>query len=72
MISATENIADSPEGILLELLLDGMFGEHDKPERAVASRHMMMQEAAQIASCIGAKRLWLTHCSPATLQPEGF
>lgn len=54
------------------LILEGMFGEADKEERAEISGHMMMQEAAQIASRVGAKRLWLTHYSPATLNPQDF
>lgn len=54
------------------LILEGMFGEHDKQERAETSHHMMMQEAAQIAARTGAKELWLTHFSPATPNPEEF
>ena len=54
------------------LILEGMFGEHDKQERAEISRHMMMQEAAAIARRADARELWLTHFSPATPQPEDF
>lgn len=54
------------------LILEGMFGEIDKQERAETSRHMMMQEAAQIAARANAKTLWLTHYSPATPHPEEF
>ena len=52
------------------MILEGMFGEHEKQERAEVSHHMMMQEAAQIASRACAKKLWLTHYSPATPEPE--
>lgn len=54
------------------LILEGMFGEHEKQARAETSHHMMMQEAAQIAAKVGARELWLTHYSPATPEPEQF
>lgn len=54
------------------LILEGMFGEPDKQERAEVSRHMMMQEAAEIAKKTKAKKLWLTHYSPANPEPELF
>ena len=54
------------------LIVEGMFGEHDKQARAETSRHMMMQEASQIAAKVKAKELWLTHYSPATPKPELF
>jgi len=54
------------------LILEGMFGEHDKQVRAETSHHMMMQEAAHIAAKAGAGELWLTHYSPATPEPEVF
>ncbi len=54
------------------LILEGMFGEHDKQERAIISHHMMMQEAARLAKECAARELWLTHFSPATPEPELF
>ncbi len=54
------------------MVLEGMFGEHDKQERAIVSHHMMMQEAAQLAKECAARELWLTHFSPATPEPELF
>ena len=54
------------------MILEGMFGEHDKQARAEVSHNMMMQEAAAIAAKTGAKELWLTHYSPATPDPELF
>ena len=54
------------------LILEGMFGEHEKQERAGTSCHMMMQEAATIAATVNAKELWLTHYSPANPEPEQF
>jgi len=54
------------------MILEGMFGEHDKQARAEVSHHMMMQEAARIAAKTNARELWLTHYSPATMEPEQF
>ena len=54
------------------LILEGMFGDRDKQERAEVSHHMMMQEAAEIAVRVNAAQLWLTHYSPATPAPEDF
>lgn len=52
------------------LILEGMFGDLDKMERAKKSRHMMMQEAARIAANANVRELWLTHFSPANPEPE--
>jgi len=54
------------------LILEGMFGDPEKLERAVESRHMLMSEAAQIAWEADACRMWLTHFSPANPEPEIF
>ena len=54
------------------LILEGMFGDTAKQERAEAAHHMMMHEAAQIARRTNAKALWLTHYSPATPEPEQY
>lgn len=54
------------------LILEGMFGDPDKQERAEEAHHMMMQEAAAIARDARAKELWLTHFSPATDEPAEF
>lgn len=54
------------------LVLEGMFGQPEKLERAKEARHMLMQEAAQMARAANAKQLWLTHFSPANPEPEQF
>ncbi len=51
------------------MVLEGIFGDPEKQSRAEETRHMMMQEAASIAKEAGAKELWLTHFSPATVEP---
>ena len=54
------------------MILEGMFGEHDKQARAETSHHMMMQEAATLAAKTNSRQLWLTHYSPANPEPEQF
>lgn len=54
------------------LILEGMFGEPEKIGRAKETHHMLMQEAAQIAREAEARKLWLTHFSPANPEPENF
>jgi len=54
------------------LILEGMFGDEEKLDRAQETHHMMMQEAAQIAVKAEAQLLWLTHFSPANPEPEQF
>jgi len=54
------------------LILEGIFGDRVKQERAELTCHMMMQEAAAVAAQSRAKELWLTHLSPATRHPEEF
>lgn len=54
------------------LILEGMFGEPEKLERAIEAKHMLMMEAAEIAAEAKPKQLWLTHFSPANPEPEGF
>ncbi len=54
------------------LILEGMFGDEQKQQRAQETHHMMMQEAAKLARDAGARQLWLTHYSPATSEPEEY
>ena len=51
------------------LIAEAMYGDADKLPRALEAHHMMMTEAAQIARDAGARRLWLTHYSPAMPDP---
>ena len=54
------------------MILEGMYGDMEKQERAEFTHHMMMHEAAQIAREANAKALWLTHYSPATPDPAEY
>lgn len=53
------------------LITEGMF-EHEKAERARESRHMTMEEAANLAVNAGCAELWLTHYSPSLPDPFPF
>lgn len=54
------------------LICEGMYGEKDKYEKARGYKHMMMQEACEIAKEAEPAELWLTHYSPSLNHPEDF
>lgn len=54
------------------MILEGMYGDREKQERAEYTHHMMMHEAAEIARDTNARALWLTHYSPATDDPGEY
>lgn len=49
---------------------EGMYGLSEKKESMNEKRHMLMQDACNIAKKAGVKRLWLTHYSPAEKEPS--
>lgn len=53
-------------------ICEGMYGEDDQMEKAVARKHMTFKEAALIAQEAGPKRMWLTHFSPSLIKPEPY
>jgi ribonuclease Z len=53
-------------------ICEGMYGEDDKLANAKEKRHMMMTEAAELAKEAEVSELWLTHFSPATVNPQEF
>lgn len=67
----TESIEHNAVGSDL-LVLEGMYGETEKQSKARENRHMMMWEAAKIASAAQVPKLWLTHYSPSMTHPEQF
>lgn len=54
------------------LILEGMYGDPEKREKALETKHMMFTEAAQIAKDAGAHALWLTHFSPSMPDPQAY
>lgn len=52
------------------LVLEGMFYDEEKHQRAKETGHMMFAEAAYMALRAETKELWLTHFSPAVVHPN--
>lgn len=65
--SIRDNAADSDL-----FICEGMYGESEKYANAREHRHMMIQEAAQIAKDAKVRELWLTHYSPSLVHPEEY
>lgn len=53
-------------------ICEGMWGTPDKKDSMNKKRHMLMQDACRLAAKADAKRLWLTHYSPAEKSPEDY
>ncbi len=51
-------------------ICEGMYGEEEKKKKAIEKKHMIFSEAAMLAKQAEVSRLWLTHFSPALLEPE--
>lgn len=64
-------IAEFAEGADL-FVCEGMYGTPDKKQSMNEKKHMLMQDACQLAKKAGAGRLWLTHYSPAEKHPAQF
>lgn len=54
------------------LISEGTYGDSALQAKAEAHKHMTFAEAATIARDANANELWLTHFSPAMLEPELF
>jgi ribonuclease Z len=54
------------------LVSEGTYGDSALAEKAAAYGHMTFLQAATIARAAGAKKLWLTHFSPAMEQPGAY
>jgi ribonuclease Z len=54
------------------LICEGLYGEIEKLDKAIAHKHMIFQEAARVAKEAEVKELWLTHFSPSLTSPEAF
>ncbi|MBR6983581.1 MAG: ribonuclease Z [Ruminococcus sp.] len=53
-------------------ICEGMYGDKEKKQSMKEKGHMLMQDACELAKKANAKRLWLTHYSPAEKEPEKF
>jgi ribonuclease Z len=54
------------------LVCEGTYGSDEDLPKAVRNRHMTFREAATLARDGRAKRLWITHFSPALEDPAAF
>jgi ribonuclease Z len=54
------------------LVCEGMYGAADDLPRALETRHMLFAEAAAIAREGRVEALWLTHFSPALMDPAAY
>ncbi|MBW3634710.1 MAG: ribonuclease Z, partial [Chloroflexi bacterium] len=54
------------------LVCEGTYGSDDDLAKAERNRHMTFQEAATLARQAAARRLWITHFSPALAEPYLF
>ena len=64
-------IADLAAGADL-FVCEGMWGDPERKENLNSKRHMLMQDACRLAAQAQAKRLWLTHYSPAEKDPAQY
>ena len=62
-------IADFARGSEL-FICEGMYGDDAMAEKMAEKRHMLFSDAARLAKAAGARRLWLTHFSPALETPS--
>ena len=54
------------------LVCEGTYGSDEDLPKAVRNRHMTFREAATLARDADARRLWITHFSPALEDPSSF
>jgi ribonuclease Z len=53
-------------------IADAMYGDEEGKPKRWEAQHMTFAESATIAREGGARRLWLTHFSPALSEPEAY
>lgn len=53
-------------------ICEGMYGDKDKKSSMNQKKHMLMQDACELARSAEVKNLWLTHYSPAMINPKEY
>lgn len=51
---------------------EGMYGDDYNLAKAIKNKHMIFSESATLAKASSVKELWLTHFSPALIEPEVY
>jgi len=64
-------LADFARGADL-FICEGMYGDDNKQDKAIAYKHMTFSEAATIAQEAKVKEMWLTHFSPSMPDPKSY
>lgn len=54
------------------MIAEGMYGEDALAAKAAEKQHSIFSDSARLAAAAGAKRLWLTHFSPALSDPQAY
>jgi ribonuclease Z len=54
------------------LICEGMYGNDDMRDKTDEKGHMVYSDSARIAKEANVKKLWLTHFSPALVNPEEY
>jgi len=66
-----EELIDFAHGVDL-LISEGMHGDEALRLKMEEKGHMLFSDSARLARDANAKRLWLTHYSPALTDPEAY
>ena len=53
-------------------ICEAMYGDPEKKQDALEKKHLMMNEAADIARVANVNELWLTHFSPSMMYPQNY
>ena len=67
----TPSIVENARGADL-MICEGMYGDPERLQHVKEHKHMLMQEAAEMAKEAQVPELWLTHYSPAEVKPQGY
>ena len=65
------SIVDAGRGTDL-MILEGMYGDEKKRPQALRNKHMLFEEAAELAKAAQTKRLLLTHYSTSVDDPKEY
>lgn len=53
-------------------ICEAMYGDSEDNKKAREKKHLMMEEAIDMAKTANAKALWLTHYSPSMMRPQDY
>jgi ribonuclease Z len=53
-------------------ICEGMYGDDEQADKAIARKHMTFKEAALLAQKAQPEKMWLTHFSPSLVKAEPY